>query len=79
MLALGLFKVEKRDFSSATLAVNALTSFTATTLPLWAIACSVLGVTAWHRGMLQRASAGEKKKLGIMDAITARLMPKGGA
>lgn len=42
---------------------------------LFAIPCAILGVTAWHRGKMQRTQAGESPT-NLWDAVTARLKNK---
>lgn len=40
---------------------------------LFSIPMAILGVTAWHRGQLQRTRAGEVRQPGLIGAITQRI------
>ncbi len=40
---------------------------------LFAIPGTILGVTAWHRGQMQRIRAGEVKSVGLMGALAERI------
>lgn len=41
---------------------------------LFAIPGGILGVTAYHRGIMQRVEAGDIPKPGLMDALVSRVM-----
>lgn len=56
--------------------LTAVSTIVTTLLPLWAVPGAILGVSAWHRGQMQRVQAGEQKGPGLLSAIASRIGKK---
>ncbi len=68
--------IHKGEIADATQVLTALGTINTTLMPLWAVPGAILGVTAWHRGQMQRAEAGEQKGPGIFGALAQRVTGK---
>ncbi len=66
---LGYRAVIVKDFSCLSVLPTLIGAFSA----LFAIPGAILGVTAWHRGKMQRAQAGEQPQPGILSSIAQRI------
>lgn len=72
MIILGILvsKVLSGEVSNISQVLNAISTVMSALFPMWGIAGAVLGVTAWHRGKMQRIMAGEaEQKTGLMSVV----------
>lgn len=65
--------------AEAALILTAIGEANAATVPMWAVALSVIGVSVWKRSEDKKTAAGQPSGMGILQAVTARIAGAPGA